>query len=114
MPKIKLNIPEREILYKKHGRRYEPLGYEFTGFPSDGVWLVQNESLGVRQSLIMRVGDLIDPKPLIGLEGHREEVEAAVRKELATKRYSVSSLVDAVFKALAEKGQAEPKQQVRW
>jgi hypothetical protein len=29
-------------VYKKVGRRYIPVGYEFTGFPSDGIWLVQD------------------------------------------------------------------------
>lgn len=30
------------ILYKKVGRKYIEVGHEFTGFPSDGIWLVQD------------------------------------------------------------------------
>ena len=29
-------------VYKKIGRRYYPIGYEWMGFPMDGIWLVQN------------------------------------------------------------------------
>lgn len=30
------------ILYKKVGRKYVEAGVEFGGFPSDGIWLVQD------------------------------------------------------------------------
>ena len=30
------------ILYKKVGRKYVEAGVEFTGFPADGIWLVQD------------------------------------------------------------------------
>jgi len=29
-------------LYRKVGKRYKEIGHEFAGFPSDGIWLVQN------------------------------------------------------------------------
>lgn len=29
-------------VYRKIGKRYKPIGQEFTGFPLDGIWLVQN------------------------------------------------------------------------
>ena len=29
-------------VYEKRGRRYVKLGYQFAGFPADGIWLVQN------------------------------------------------------------------------
>lgn len=31
-----------EQIYRKIGKRYIPIGQEFTGFPCDGIWLVQN------------------------------------------------------------------------
>ena len=34
--------PAREDIYKKVGRRYYPIGIEWSGFPMDGIWLVQN------------------------------------------------------------------------
>lgn len=35
------NTRENEV-YKKVGRKYVPLGYQWEGFPADGIWLVQN------------------------------------------------------------------------
>jgi hypothetical protein len=29
-------------IYKKVGKRYEQIGHEFRGFPTDGIWLVQD------------------------------------------------------------------------
>lgn len=26
------------IVYRKHGRKYIPIGLEFSGFPADGLW----------------------------------------------------------------------------
>lgn len=43
----------REV-YIKEGRRYKPIGHEFTGFPMDGIWLVQDGS----QSCIVRLCDV--------------------------------------------------------
>jgi hypothetical protein len=43
----------REV-YVKVGRRYKPIGHEFTGFPVDGVWLVQDGS----QNCIVRLCDV--------------------------------------------------------
>ena len=31
-----------ERVYRKVGKRYVEIGMEFTGFPSDGIWLVQD------------------------------------------------------------------------
>jgi hypothetical protein len=33
---------EGRKLYVKNGRRYEPVGAEFVGFPCDGLWLVKS------------------------------------------------------------------------
>ena len=41
-------------VYKKVGRRYKEMGREFTGFPSDGIWLVRDG----RQSCILKLGDI--------------------------------------------------------
>ncbi len=43
----------REV-YVKVGKRYKPIGHEFTGFPIDGVWLVQDGS----QNCIVRMCDV--------------------------------------------------------
>lgn len=35
-------------VYEKRGRRYVPIGYGFTGFPADGIWLVQDGTSSMR------------------------------------------------------------------
>ena len=30
------------VFYEKKGRRYVEAGWDFTGFPCDGIWLVQD------------------------------------------------------------------------
>ena len=44
----------REKIYKKVGRRYKPVGHEFVGFPSDGVWLVQDG----RENCILKLSEI--------------------------------------------------------
>ncbi len=44
---------DTEIFIKK-GRRYKSIGHEFTGFPVDGIWLVQDGS----QNCIVRLCDV--------------------------------------------------------
>ena len=44
-------------VYKKVGRRYKEIGWEWTGFPCDGVWLVRDGS----QSCMIRLGDVPEP-----------------------------------------------------
>ena len=39
-------------VYEKIGRKYIKLGYQFTGFPADGIWYVQNG----RQSMSCLIG----------------------------------------------------------
>lgn len=44
--------------YKKVGRKYELVGYEFTGFPANGIWLVQDGS----RNCVKQMRDLSDPE----------------------------------------------------
>ena len=56
-------------LYKKKGRRYFPIGWSdgFNGFPSDGLWLVQQRD-GVRSSeCIIKIDELENLKPAANL-----------------------------------------------
>ena len=38
-PKTK---PDKDAVYIKVGGRYKPLGHQWRGFPTDGIWLVQD------------------------------------------------------------------------
>ena len=49
------NRPET-ALYRKVDGKFEKVGYDFEGFPSNGVWLVKDGS----QNLIEKLGDIPD------------------------------------------------------
>jgi hypothetical protein len=92
------------MLYRKVGRRYEPVGEDFTGFPADGVWYVQNDTR--RMTHIMKIGDLPDPRPLVELEQYRDAACTALT-QAAQKRQSLSfnDLVTIIFQAVAAASQ---------
>jgi hypothetical protein len=85
------------VIYRKVGRRYQPVGIEWCGWPANGVWLVADG----RQSLIMRVGDLPDPMPLAALERHRNAACCAVSRMMerwaSGKRLSANDFVNEIF-----------------
>lgn len=92
-------------LYRKVGKRYVPVGEEFTGFPADGVWYVQN---GMRSMThLMKIGDLLDPRPLAELERYRPDACKALAQAMAKENrgISVDEIVSIIFKAVAAASQ---------
>lgn len=67
-------------LYRKVGRHYQPVGYEFAGWPTDGVWLVQTTPGCVSSQAIMKIGDLLDPAPLAAFHRHKDAVTTALMR----------------------------------
>ena len=59
----------KEQVYKKKGRRYIPLGYSdgWSGFPTDGVWIVQQKDGCKSSECIMKLGELQDMQPAVNL-----------------------------------------------
>lgn len=101
---------EDRALYRKRGRKYELAGYDFCGWPSDGVWLC----LDGKQSLIMKVGELLDPAPLAALSRYRDLAANAVSEVIAGnpgRRISALELVDIAFKCVCQAVEQEPREQ---
>lgn len=90
-------------VYEKIGKRYKKLGYQFTGFPANGVWLVADG----RQSLIMRVGDLPDPMPLASIQRHEDAATTAIMELFKdkSKGLSISEIWSAICMAIAKEEQ---------
>lgn len=90
-------------VYEKVGKRYKKIGYQFTGFPADGVWLVSDG----RQSLIMRVGDLPDPMPLASIQRHEDAATMAISELFKDKNkgWSISDIWNAICMAIAREEQ---------
>ncbi len=62
--KVKALPAHGDPLYRKIGRRYYPIGNEFTGFPANGYWKVE----GGRQAMLVK---LEHPRPLEALRYQR-------------------------------------------
>ena len=56
-------------VYKKVGRKYVPIGYSdgWTGFPSDGLWLVQQKDAHKSSECIIKIDELENIKPAVNL-----------------------------------------------
>jgi hypothetical protein len=97
-------------LYRKVGGRYKIAGYDFVGFPSNGLWYVADG----KQSLIMKVGELTDPAPLAALSRYRDLAANAVSEVIAGnpgRRISAVEMVDIAFKSVCQAVEQEPKEQ---
>jgi len=67
----------KEQAYKKVGKRYFPIGYSdgWTGFPADGIWLVQQKDGLKSEECILRIGELQDMQPAVNLIlGYKEKI----------------------------------------
>lgn len=67
----------KEQVYKKVGRRYIPLGYSdgWSGFPADGIWLVQHRDGCKSSECIIQYEDLENAKPAINLIlGYKDKI----------------------------------------
>jgi len=82
-----------EKIYKKVNGRYKEIGQEWSGFPSNGVWLVKDGS----QNCIMFM-DEIGKKPIqfINIQKHKADVMERIY-ELTSKPHSTSDIVDTVL-----------------
>jgi len=58
-----------EQVYKKKGRKYIPIGYSdgFTGFPTDGFWLVQQKDGSKSSECIIKIDELESLRPAADL-----------------------------------------------
>lgn len=66
-----------EQVYKKKGRKYIPIGYSdgWTGFPADGIWIVQTKPGCKSSECIMQIGELESMQPAINLIlGYKDKI----------------------------------------
>jgi hypothetical protein len=99
---------KQETLYRKVGRRYEPVS-DFHTNPAPGVWLVEKlEYGGLSKRVIMRVGELPDAVPLIRMErALRDRVVEDVLNAMRDRRWSIHDVIGEVFKSIARLTEAK-------
>jgi hypothetical protein len=99
------------MIYRKVGRRYEPVGHEWHGFPMQGIWLVTGSAppfSGTKTyrwsgTHIMKLGELPALFPFASMAVSREELAVVITKATSGSSYSPMSVADAVLKWMAEK-----------
>lgn len=79
------------ILYKKTGRKYVEAGVEFTGFPADGIWLVQDG----RHSMTCLIGEK-ERVPVMALN-YRQYVNDLCELIQSAKKEKPLSLFDEMI-----------------
>jgi hypothetical protein len=77
-------------VFKKVGRKYVSMGWEFTGFPSNGIWLVKDGS----QNCMVRLDDIsTTPNFYIDFaKFENEHSEYLMNKATEAKQYSFVDL----------------------
>ena len=64
-------------VYKKVGRKYVPIGYSdgWSGFPADGIWVVQTKPGHNSSECMMKIGEVQDMRPTLDmLIGYRDDI----------------------------------------
>ena len=90
-------MKEVDKVYKKVDGKFVEVGFEWAGFPMDGVWLVKDGS----QNCIMKMDDIgKKPIPYINIMKHKEDIMEDVYK-LTSKPHSTNDLVDCVLNYIA-------------
>jgi hypothetical protein len=79
------------IFYEKFGRRYREAGFEFRGFPADGIWLVQDG----RHSMTCLIGQK-DRVPVFALN-YRQYVNDLCDLMQAAQKEKPMSLYDEMM-----------------
>lgn len=103
-------MPEK--LYKKIGRKYVECGYEFSGFPADGIWLVQDG----RRNCLIRLCDIKDLPKITALPylAMTDDALKEVSQKVQGKSVSLHDIVKEValfFAENADKKEAREKKQ---
>jgi hypothetical protein len=93
---------------KKGDKRYQLVGPEFSGFPSDGLWLITTERYSRGSRHIAFLGEAPAPLKLAGLERYHDRIATSLNQYLrdqATASHtfpSTSDIVNFVLKQLAQ------------
>lgn len=82
-----------DMLYRKVGKRYSPVGEEFLGWPAEGLWIVKKNSYSLVLDLkkvcslegLSPIGDLAQHLQLIGnkIQEGRERYDSSHNIALA-------------------------------
>lgn len=116
-------MKSESIYYRKQGRKYVPVGYEFSGFPCDGLWLVTTKPGSRGSRCIAFLGEAPAPLKLAGLEQYGDEIATLLNQYVSdhaksTNTYpSAMDTVNFVLKqlaALSHRDEIKDKEAFKW
>ncbi len=98
-------------VYIKKGRRYHPVGPRdgFTGFPSDGIWLVQQKVGALSSECVLKLGELEHMGPAVNLIiGYQDRInrflmEASDREEIFINNMTINDFTKKMLKEITKK-----------
>ena len=83
--------------YEKVDGELRSVGYEFAGFPANGVWLVKDGS----QNCIMRMDEIgKKPIPFIDVMKHKSDIMDEIAK-VTSIPHSTNDIVDCVLEYIS-------------
>lgn len=93
-----------EQLYRKKGRRYIPIGYEdgWSGFPSEGIWLVTNGDGVDSSECIIKLGDVESLHPAVNLIYYYKDKIVKYLREYDTSGISLNEYVLRMLTKITE------------
>jgi len=87
-----------ETYYIKKGRRYIPIGREFTWFPAEGVWLVYSNGGSKAATRLIALEDL--PEDITKI-GDAASFRLKIEKEIPPiGNYSIQDVIDIFVKLI--------------
>jgi len=94
-------MKEENKVYKKVNGKYEEVGFDWSGFPQDGVWLVKDGS----NNCIMKMDDVgKKPIPYIDVMKHFNDI---INRIMDKDSLSISDVVKETIEYLSERMEHE-------
>jgi hypothetical protein len=87
-----------DLLYKKKKNRYVPVGHEFSGWPADGVWLVEKGGLKAHLFMELPTEHIVNIR--CALEKYKEELTDSIIKGFVTGSKSSMDMAQDVLNDL--------------
>jgi len=88
-------------VYKKENGKFVKVGYEFTGFPSNGLWMVEDG----KQNCLIPMGEIpkFPESNLIEFLPFKDELTSLISSKWDDKALSVSDIASIACTFFAEK-----------
>lgn len=95
-----MNMKKLDGIYERKDGKYHYMGHEWTGFPSDGIWLVQDGKSNMSCLIGLKEKVSVHALPF---RMHKNELANLIQKEWANKSMSINDVAKLCCDFFAEK-----------